>query len=73
MRCNRCGGMTIYQKFYGHCEHFLGWRCIVCGEIIDQVIIENRLEHNMKDRIGEIAGKKWAVMGERQRVHPSLR
>ncbi len=44
MRCNRCGGMMIYEKFYGDCEHFFGWRCIVCGEIIDQVILENRLE-----------------------------
>ncbi len=44
MICHRCGGIMIYQKFYGYCEHFFGWRCIVCGEIIDQVILENRLE-----------------------------
>jgi hypothetical protein len=43
MRCNRCGGIMIYEKFYGDCEHFFGWRCVVCGEIIDQVILENRL------------------------------
>jgi len=23
-------------------ENFLGWRCIQCGEIIDEVILENR-------------------------------
>jgi len=23
-------------------ENFLGWRCILCGEIINQVILENR-------------------------------
>ena len=39
----RCGGAMIYEKFYGDCEHFFGWRCVVCGEIIDQVILENRL------------------------------
>ena len=44
MSCHRCGGNMIYQKFYGHCEHFFGRRCIICGEIIDQVIFENRLE-----------------------------
>ena len=44
MRCYRCEGMMIYEKFYGDCEHFFGWRCIVCGEIIDQVILKNRLE-----------------------------
>ena len=32
----------VYEKFYGPHEHFLGWRCILCGEIIDQVILENR-------------------------------
>jgi len=56
MRCNRCNGMMVYEKFYENCEHFFGWRCIVCGEIIDQVILENRLEllpakrDSMKDR-----------------------
>ena len=43
LRCTRCGGIMSYEKFYGDCEHFFGWRCVVCGEIIDQVILENRL------------------------------
>ena len=43
MRCHRCNGIMIYEKFYGDCEHFFGWRCVVCGEIVDQVILENRL------------------------------
>jgi hypothetical protein len=32
----------VYKRFYGLDEHFFGWRCILCGEIIDQVILENR-------------------------------
>jgi hypothetical protein len=32
----------VYEKFYGPHEHFWGWRCIFCGEIIDPVILENR-------------------------------
>jgi hypothetical protein len=44
MRCNRCGAMMIYEEIYGNCEHCFGGRCIVCGEIIDQVILENRLK-----------------------------
>jgi hypothetical protein len=32
----------VYERFYGPHEQFLGWRCILCGEIIDQVILENR-------------------------------
>jgi len=53
MSCHRCGGIMIYQKFYGHCEHFFGWRCIICGEIIDQVILENRLERKAGNRRNE--------------------
>lgn len=34
----------INQFFYGRegGETFRGWRCIHCGEIIDEVILENR-------------------------------
>ena len=43
MKCHRCGGTMVFEKFYGACEHFSGWRCIFCGEIVDPVISENRL------------------------------
>jgi hypothetical protein len=42
MKCNRCGGLMAYEKFYGSVEDFLGWRCIFCGDIIDEVILKNR-------------------------------
>jgi hypothetical protein len=32
-----------YERFWGLIEDFFGWRCIYCGEIIDQVILENRM------------------------------
>jgi len=32
----------VYEQFYGSQEHFWGWRCIFCGEIVDDVILENR-------------------------------
>ena len=32
----------VHDKFYGSQEHFLGWKCLICGEIIDSVILENR-------------------------------
>jgi hypothetical protein len=31
-----------YEQFFGDQERFWGWRCIFCGEIIDDVILENR-------------------------------
>jgi hypothetical protein len=43
IKCDRCGGAMAYEKFYGSHEFFFGWRCINYGEIVDQVILENRL------------------------------
>jgi hypothetical protein len=42
MKCHRCGSMMVYERFYSLDEPFSGWRCILCGEIFDQVILENR-------------------------------
>ena len=44
MKCHRCNGMMIYEKFYGDSEYFMGWRCVTCGEIVDETILENRLQ-----------------------------
>jgi hypothetical protein len=43
MRCHRCGSLMISQRFYGHQEVFWGQRCISCGEIVDPIILENRI------------------------------
>lgn len=50
MKCDRCGSAMVQEKFYGPHEHFLGWKCIYCGEIIDDLILENR---RSASRIGE--------------------
>jgi predicted dithiol-disulfide oxidoreductase (DUF899 family) len=42
MKCHRCGSVMVYEMFYGPDEPFSGWRCISCGEIVDEVILENR-------------------------------
>jgi len=42
MKCHRCSSVMVYERFYGSEEHFLGWRCIQCGEILDEVILKNR-------------------------------
>jgi hypothetical protein len=42
MKCDRCGRAMAYEQFFGDQERFWGWRCIFCGEIIDDVILENR-------------------------------
>jgi hypothetical protein len=42
MRCHRCHGSMVQEKFYGPGDAFWGWRCIACGEVMDEVILENR-------------------------------
>jgi len=42
MKCHRCGGVMVHERFYGGDDRYLGWRCVICGEIIDEVILENR-------------------------------
>jgi hypothetical protein len=42
MKCDRCGGMMVYEKFYHGTEQFWGWKCVLCGECIDPLIWQNR-------------------------------
>jgi len=43
MRCGKCGGLMFYEKFISEeIEDFSGWRCVICGDIVDEVILKNR-------------------------------
>jgi hypothetical protein len=43
MKCSKCNGLMTYERFSGlEIEDFYGWRCIACGEIVDEVILRNR-------------------------------
>jgi len=42
MRCEKCGGLMAREKYYGQEDDFIGWRCISCGDIVDEVILKNR-------------------------------
>ena len=37
MNCHRCGGTMIFKKFCDYGGYSCGWKCIICGEIIDQL------------------------------------
>jgi hypothetical protein len=46
MECVRCHGLMVVDRFVdpeasGHAE-FTGWRCLLCGNILDPVIVANR-------------------------------
>jgi hypothetical protein len=41
-RCSRCGGNMVHESFFGPNEQFTGLKCVICGEVIDPVILQNR-------------------------------
>ena len=44
MKCPRCNGFMHQEKFFNRSfnEAFLGWRCVHCGELVDEVVLKNR-------------------------------
>ena len=40
--CTRCGGLVIPEAFRDFDLISLGWRCLLCGEMVDGVILRNR-------------------------------
>ena len=53
MRCQRCGGRMNFEKFYDIYNVFFGWHCIICGEILDPVILLHRLSQDADLKIPE--------------------
>ncbi len=63
MNCPRCTGLMIRGDFLDSLDEaeqrlFADWRCLICGEIIDPVILMNRsaAAEPMSDR-----GRQWRV------------
>jgi len=40
--CTRCGGFIIPEAFRDIDSYSVGWHCLLCGEIVDHVILQNR-------------------------------
>jgi len=39
-RCHRCGGLMLEEKIFE--IGLIEWRCVICGERIDPVILTHR-------------------------------
>lgn len=44
MHCQRCGGLVLMERFFDFLDdtdqfEFTGWRCILCEEIVDPLIV----------------------------------
>ena len=46
--CQRCHGWMAFEKFYNSTSFFFGWRCVICGDILDPVILLHRLSQDAK-------------------------
>ena len=53
MTCQRCGGRMNFEKFYDVNNVFFAWHCVICGEILDAVILLHRLSQDADLRIPE--------------------
>ena len=51
--CQRCGGRMSFEKFYDVNNIFYGWHCVICGEILDPVILLHRLSQDANLEIPE--------------------
>lgn len=49
--CERCGGKMVFEKFYGVNDAFSGWHCVICGDIVDEVILLHRLSRDANLKI----------------------
>ena len=50
MGCPRCHNLMVEETFVDQetspsVSSFTGWRCLICGEILDPIILQNRTLH----------------------------
>ena len=45
-RCPRCSGLMVAEWCQDLSDHS-AQRCVQCGEVVDPVILQNRLQHGM--------------------------
>ncbi len=53
IHCQRCHGRMAFEKFYGQNGSFFGWHCVMCGDVLDPVILLHRLSHDANVSIPE--------------------
>lgn len=53
MHCQRCSGRMAFEKYYGQNSSFFGWHCVMCGDVLDPVILLHRLTQDANVSIPE--------------------
>jgi len=47
LRCHRCDGLMLPERLYDQALGLgpmdcWGWRCVICGELVDPLILQHR-------------------------------
>lgn len=42
MRCSKCGGLMVSERFSDFFLNFYAWKCLNCGAVMDKTIMENK-------------------------------
>ncbi len=63
MECPRCTGLMVFENFLSKTESdsvygYDCWRCVVCGEVLDEIILKNRSRVVQPDLETD---EEWAV------------
>jgi len=70
MNCRRCGGRMIFEKFYDVNSVFFGWHCVICGDILDAVILLHRLSQDAGLHIPEEEQEVMLLLKKYLRAKP---
>ena len=66
MNCSRCTGLMIRDDLQDETglDQFVAWRCLICGEVLDPVILKNRSAppEPMGDRGRHDRGRHWPMV-----------
>jgi ribosomal protein L37AE/L43A len=62
IHCQRCNGPMAFEKFYGENDSFFGWHCLMCGDILDPVILLHRLSQDASVAIPEKEKETMALI-----------
>ena len=62
IQCQRCNGPMAFEKFYGENDSFFGWHCLMCGDILDPVILLHRLSQDASVAIPEKEEETMALI-----------
>jgi hypothetical protein len=72
VRCQKCSGQMGFEKFYGSNSSFYGWHCLLCGDILDPVILLHRLSQDANVSIPESEEDLLLLIKKYMRAKPKF-